>query len=110
MRTPSPLLHGALVALLLGAGLGACGPEKGDVERDIRSANHCDVPADCVDLGAYCPFGCAVLVNVDEATRIREAIHDYYDAHPGEQCLYDCVGYTGIACEAGVCVTQGSGP
>ncbi|MFH2005752.1 MAG: hypothetical protein ABI333_04105 [bacterium] len=97
---------GALLATILLAGtLPACGPTADDIRSEIAAAGYCDVPADCVSVGAYCPFGCTIPVNDAEEERIRNLILDFYDAHPGEQCMYDCLPTNGFDCVEGSCAT-----
>jgi hypothetical protein len=83
----------------------ACGPSESHVKEEIAQANHCTAPADCVNLGSHCPFGCYVLVNQSEADRIADLIQEYDDAHSRSQCMYDCIAFTGIGCREHQCVT-----
>jgi hypothetical protein len=96
---------GLFFGALLACTLLACGPTADDIRAEITAAGYCDAPADCVSVGAYCPFGCQIPVNAEEEERIRNLILDYYDAHPGEQCMYDCIGTAGFDCVEGSCTT-----
>ena len=90
-------------ALLCSLALVACAPSESEVKDEIDAANYCSVVSDCVSLGSDCPFGCTILVNAADAARIQELIDDYHSAHPGEECMYDCVASYGTECRAGKC-------
>ena len=105
---PAGRLFGLVAAATLAfgtLGFAACSKDGDDVRSKIASANYCTEPTDCVNVGSHCPFGCYVLVNADEADSVLSAINEYFDAHPGEQCMYDCVAVAGYDCVSGKCET-----
>jgi hypothetical protein len=80
------------------AALAACGNDR--LEQRIEDANYCEVAEDCVDVGSHCPFGCNILVNVEEADGIDRALE-----RRRETCLYECAAPAGeIVCAQGECV------
>jgi hypothetical protein len=79
-----------------------CGPSETAVRSAIEKANYCDVAEDCGNAGSVCPFGCDVLVNVDEVGAIRDLMQNY--AQGRSVCLYDCAALQEVTCEAGICV------
>lgn len=85
-------VFGALVLL-------ACGLSESDVRDEIRIAGRCLVATDCVDIGSYCPYGCSIVVQKDEADRMRHLL----SAQAKNTCLYDCAVLKSITCEQGQC-------
>lgn len=88
----------ALLALVAG-----CNPTESQVRAEISAGQTCAVAAECVDLGAYCPFGCNIVVHRDQADRIRALLVSY---RSDDSCVYDCAALQSIACEAGRCMAK----
>lgn len=89
--------------LAAGLALSACKPSEAALSARIDAANTCQAPADCVDVGSVCPFGCNILVNADEADDIRRALASYIE-DGRETCPLDCEPVVSIACEEFRCV------
>lgn len=68
------------------------------IKRAIVEANYCETASDCVDVGAKCPFDCYILVNKNEAPRIKKMV----DGFPS-QCEYSCIAIKGVECVENVC-------
>ncbi|MCS6912027.1 MAG: hypothetical protein RMK29_19910 [Myxococcales bacterium] len=78
----------------------SCALPEDAVRQEIRQANTCNLAADCVDLGAHCPFGCNVLVHRSQAGRLAELLR----TEGNRRCLYACPPLRSISCDNGVCV------
>ncbi len=68
------------------------------IKRAIVEANYCETASDCVDVGAKCPFDCYILVNKDEAPRIKKMV----DGFPSK-CEYSCIAISGVECKENKC-------
>lgn len=90
MRHHSPLLLGLL---LLAGCASAPASDEARIKAEIAAANRCETTADCVDVGATCPFGCNILVHKDEAGRIRQLVDSF-----NSQCVYSCLAISGVQC------------
>jgi hypothetical protein len=98
------LLGPELAACLLALCAPGCAPSEQDVSEEIEAANYCSAASECRDLGSHCPFGCAVLVNEAESSRILELITDFNESNEGQQCMYSCIAYDALECQGGQCV------
>jgi hypothetical protein len=92
-----------LSATLLGCLAPACDKPLTDAEirTEIEKARNCAHDTDCINLGARCPFGCAITVARSEAERIRQIL----DEHE-ESCTATCATYTQVLCEKGLCTPR----
>jgi hypothetical protein len=93
MRLFSPLL------LLLAAG---CTSED-DVSEAIDAAAACSAETVCVSIGSYCPWGCNIVVDRDEAEAVWDAISAYWESHAYEACDQICGPIAAISCDGGRC-------
>jgi hypothetical protein len=94
------MLRAVVIAALA---LAACKPSEAALSARIDAANTCQEPADCVDVGSVCPFGCNILVNTEEADDIRRALANYIE--DGRQtCPLDCDPVVSIDCDEFRCV------
>lgn len=65
----------------------------------ITEANYCEVASDCeLVVQSYCPFGCHIHVNKNEAARIWELLDGYES-----KCMYSCVEFKGVDCVNNTC-------
>lgn len=79
-----------------------CAPSEAQINAAIERGNHCEVVEDCEDVGSVCPFGCDILVHVDEADHVRRLLDGWLEA--AETCTYRCQQSIGVACEDFTCV------
>ena len=99
----------AVIVIIIGVliFLFCTGPTEKKVNQEIKNANFCSTLDDCVDIGGSCPFGCTILINKNEETRIRDLISEYYKNKIGlGTCVYDCLQLKGITCVDNKCVPQ----
>lgn len=79
--------------------LTACAPsDEAKIKQAIAEANYCETAADCVDVGAKCPFDCYIFVHKNEAERIKAMVDGYQST-----CAYSCMAMTGVECIAKKC-------
>ena len=90
-------MRALLVTLLL---VSACATEA-SISAALEHANTCEVPEDCVNLGSVCPFGCNLVVNADEADKLRQRLNTYLDH--AESCMQTCEQATAVDCVAFRC-------
>jgi hypothetical protein len=76
----------------------ACSPSEEDIKEEIQAARACVITEECIDVGSTCPFGCSIVVNKQDADRIRDLVEGY-----SSNCQYDCVATQGVTCKAGRC-------
>lgn len=88
-----------LVCLLAATG---CGASEESIRSEIAQANTCERAEDCANVGTYCPYGCNILVNKSQASRIRALL----EANNKNTCQYDCIALASIACENKICVAK----
>ncbi|MEI8364163.1 MAG: hypothetical protein WCF78_01770 [archaeon] len=83
------------------------GPSEKKVNQEIKNANFCSISDDCTHIGGSCPFGCTILINKNEETRIRDLISEYHKNKLSfSTCVYNCLQLKGIACVDNKCVPQ----
>ena len=92
-------LHLALI--LLGAAGCDKAPTHAEIRDAIEKARVCQNDVDCVNLGARCPFGCAIAVKRSEAEHIRQLLNDFEGS-----CVQECATPTQILCEKGLCTPK----
>lgn len=80
--------------------LSACTVQQ-DVEKQIETANYCNTPDDCVNLGSRCPFGCDILVNKNEADIVKRKLNALPQIN---RCNYNCVMPSLIECQENKCI------
>ena len=68
------------------------------IKAEIEKANYCQKDSDCVNIGEKCPFGCAIIVNINEETRIKSLVEPY-----GSNCIYDCIEVKEVKCISNKC-------
>lgn len=83
-----------LLSIAGAALLAACTQnQEAQIKQAIAEANTCETAADCVDIGAKCPFDCYIFVNKNESERIKTLV----DGYPS-QCEYSCLAISGVDC------------
>ncbi|MEI8364164.1 MAG: hypothetical protein WCF78_01775 [archaeon] len=88
------------------------GPSEKRVNQEIKNANFCFISDDCLQIDGSCPFGCTILINKNEETRIRDLIFEYHKNKLSlSTCVYDCPVYDrpqfkSINCVDNKCVPQ----
>ncbi|MEI8364162.1 MAG: hypothetical protein WCF78_01765 [archaeon] len=96
------VLIATILILIIGFILYAFSPTEKQINKEIIKANYCSVKEDCsAKLGA-CPFGCNILINKNEETRIQKLITRYYVNNEG--CAYDCGPIKNFGCITGKCI------
>lgn len=68
------------------------------LKNQIEAANYCETKNDCVDLGAFCPISCNILVNKNEASEIKKKINTSKPT-----CVAKCWPIKEIVCEKNIC-------
>lgn len=81
---------------------GAGAPTQEEVQAAIDAANYCETADDCVNIGMVCPFGCWILVNVDEAAAVQATIDAWRDG-AATSCTFSCANMGEITCTNGHC-------
>jgi hypothetical protein len=90
-------------AASLGLALGfvlvpGCAPSEQEIKDEIEAAGACAAASECVNIGAECPFGCAIVINKGSVAHIKQLL-----AGHNEPCAYDCLATAGVECKAGRC-------
>ena len=84
-----------LVFLLM---LISCSKSQTFIRNQIYQENYCTTKDDCVNIGSKCPFGCYILVNKNEAEKIKKLVNSYES-----NCVYDCMYCPDFECKNGRC-------
>ncbi len=72
-----------------------------NLRAEIMQANYCEVTSDCQLVAeSYCPIGCYIYVNTNEAPRITALLKE-----SPSNCQYSCAKITGIECRQNQCQT-----
>lgn len=69
-----------------------------EIKNEISKANNCKKDSDCAEPIQICPFGCEVIVNKKEYTKILKLLSANTTG-----CEYECAHVSKIACANGRC-------
>ncbi len=100
-----PLMHRYAFPILALMLLTACTAPSATIEEGIRNAieeaNYCVTADDCSIIGNKCPFGCEIVVNRNQATRIANLAMNF----PSD-CTYSCIATNTVGCINGKCTAS----